>query len=388
MKKENGTSHNSRNGKNHYIGGLTTKTERTYVMKKGYLQETVKASLLLVRLHPIKYGLLYLGCGIVGFWLAATTSEGKLFQSLPFYPVVTAVGLLTALSILWDIDIYKLRKLGLIPLITAILLHGTPQSTYAQSISPVIGDNPLEFYQNHLMIPVNTPQNLGLPTEPAGPVAVGVVVIVVGVIVYNLWEFCQRKFPKTPPPEDDPVSFGDTGEEDSYAMTATYSSYGSCSMDDLHNNIVSASSTTQAPLMVYELLGVVKVVNGYPEFRVSSLKKLPFVEPEDNLQDLAGFKADLVRHGVDFDDRAGVVRYGKNGQPARADQVPISFNFETRTVTISNGGNTHGIIIEKTEDLKEGVWKTMVKTRLPEGKEIKLVDVTVSPQTFYRIRPL
>jgi len=96
-------------------------------------------------------------------------------------------------------DIQILKKKGIIPfLIMAILTMNTP-TVRAQSIETVIGDNALEFYPTHVMLPITDP-NQGFNGEPQVlNIAVVVVVVVVAiVIIYYLVDFCQRKFPKTP----------------------------------------------------------------------------------------------------------------------------------------------------------------------------------------------
>ena len=95
----------------------------------------------------------------------------------------------------------------------------------------------------------------------------------------------------------------------------------------------------------------------------------------------------LNQYGFPLDERyTGIVHYGKNGVTASAEEVPISFDFETKTFTVSNGNPTYSVVIERSVDMVS--WTPMAKISISEGYKFKLADASQEDKAFYRIMPL
>lgn len=199
--------------------------------------------------------------------------------------------------------------------------------------------------------------------KPAGGVAVGVVVVVVGgVAIYLLVRFCQRVFPEPPPPPPDPPE----PEPAHFAASTTFQPLGSCYTPGL-----VPASVPRDPDVV-EIAGTL-TADG---FRVDSLRR---VESPGSMN-FDEFRTALSRHGISLDEHVtGAVYYGAEGEPVGPDQTPITLD---RAGQVTLRGATHTVLVEWSGDLR--TWEPILKTRLPEGQPVRLIDSSGSEATFYR----
>lgn len=217
--------------------------------------------------------------------------------------------------------------------------------------------------------------------QPAGAVVAGVVVVVIGgVAVVYVVKFCQKHFPKT---TNAPISISlDGPEPDAYAGAWSYMSLGSC---DLPGTDLTATAAFQpgAPesLRRVELTGVMESSPEGSRFRLHTLQSAPSL-PGDTT-DFASWNEGLRAHGIRWPDYVGQPVFGRGGQPAGADAVPIHFDALNRTVTIGSGA-VHSATLERSVDLHH--WEPVVTLLLPAGQSVRFSDLSASPSLFYRVR--
>lgn len=73
--------------------------------------------------------------------------------------------------------------------------------------------------------------------------------------------------------------------------------------------------------------------------------------------------------------------YERNLQPCSAEQVPISFDFATRTATIGRGGVL--VTVERSANLRE--WETVLRIEVEAGGLPLLVSDASEAQQFFRV---
>lgn len=74
--------------------------------------------------------------------------------------------------------------------------------------------------------------------------------------------------------------------------------------------------------------------------------------------------------------------WARNRHPVPAENVPITFDFETRTATIGAGGVL--VTVERSADLRQ--WSTLLKVNVEEGSDpLSVEDATDTGAQFYRV---
>lgn len=74
--------------------------------------------------------------------------------------------------------------------------------------------------------------------------------------------------------------------------------------------------------------------------------------------------------------------WARNRHPVPAENVPITFDFNTRTATIGSGGVL--VTVERSADLHQ--WSTLLKVNVEEGSEpLSVEDATDTGAQFYRV---
>lgn len=213
--------------------------------------------------------------------------------------------------------------------------------------------------------------------QPAGPVVAGAVVVVVGgvAIVYFV-KFCQKHFPKTT--NATPSLSLDGDESDTYAAAWSYMSLGSCYLPG--TRLAVADGTVQTPQRV-ELSGIMEDAPDGPRFRLNSIQSAP-TRPGET-QDFSSWNEGLRSHGIHWPESVGRVVYGRNGLPATADAVPVSFDTDARTITIGRGV-TRPVTLERSADLQQ--WDPVATVNVAPGQAIRFVDLSATEHLFYRLR--
>lgn len=209
--------------------------------------------------------------------------------------------------------------------------------------------------------------------QPAAYVAAGVVVVTVGTVaVFMIYRFCQRHFEPPPPPPPEPEAEAEAEPEpeaEGAAAAATFQNMGSCL------ELVPASISITPEPTVLELTG--QIVGD--DFRLTSLRK---VESAGSV-DFDELNTALSRHGIQLDDHyTGLPHYGRNGEPARPEDVPVRVDMAKRAIVLRGGGST--MYVERSIDLE--TWEPVLSAQVPDGQRIRLLDTITSDRMFYRIR--
>jgi len=94
----------------------------------------------------------------------------------------------------------------------------------------------------------------------------------------------------------------------------------------------------------------------------------------------AAWEADLAAWGLSMNEHGSGESFSRNGVPIAAEASPIRFHQDPPSVEL-DGGSAR-IIIEKSYDLNE--WAPVFTTSVPEGRELRFQDATLTSQLFYR----
>lgn len=74
-------------------------------------------------------------------------------------------------------------------------------------------------------------------------------------------------------------------------------------------------------------------------------------------------------------------QYSRNGHPVDQELTPVSFNHETRTATVGNGGVT--VTVYRSVDLNS--WETLLTLNVEVGARLEVADATDGGAAFYRV---
>lgn len=100
------------------------------------------------------------------------------------------------------------------------------------------------------------------------------------------------------------------------------------------------------------------------------------------VQSWESFQEELARHGLAATTgHTNFSSFERNLQPCSAEQVPIAFNFATRTATIGRGGVL--VAVERSANLRE--WETVLRVEVEPGGLPLLVEDTSEGACFYRV---
>lgn len=208
----------------------------------------------------------------------------------------------------------------------------------------------------------------------AGQVIAGVVVVVVGAVVYiYLSRTCQRVFNRPPPRNTNAEPFHALSSlSDDYAASWAYYPYGSCE---------PVGSMSELPTTAMLLTGSFVQTTSGLEVRLDGQKIV-----QEDLVDGPTFQRLLQAHGVPAGGGVGDRFYGRNGRPATAEEVPIYFWEEDgqHNVSCVAGGDPVPVAIERSPDLTR--WEALTSVTVSAGQRIALHDTTTATQMFYRFR--
>lgn len=213
--------------------------------------------------------------------------------------------------------------------------------------------------------------------EPAGGGVIIVVLVIVvgGIIIFRMARFCQRAFPRTPPPNTNaPPSLALNALPNNCALTTSCSALGSC-------YVPSSALAVESPQTIVEVSGVVaERPEGGFMFQIEGVKQLA---TETEAVDMMEFAQEMVPWGVRLGS-AGETFYGLNGQPSTADQVPLSVTLNGAVTAVTGNGGQATFAFERSEDLVH--WEPMLTMILSAGQKLKFADATSGQQMFYRGR--
>ncbi len=265
---------------------------------------------------------------------------------------------LTGILATWDGTRPYLTALDLIP--WAILLIVVCWSMAVNKLMTLI-----------LLLCLLCPQETKAAEKPEGAgIIVGVVVVVVaGVVIIKVVNFCQNHFPRVDPPATNaPPSLE---EGDYYAASMTYEAIGNCYQP--------------ASLLAVEQLPT--VIEFSVDFEGEALKMegtRKAVEPSVTLED---FVSELAPWGIRLGG-GGEGFYALNGRACTAQDIPVSFGLRNGlpSVTVDQGSFVRDVVVERSIDLVN--WETMLTMRISAEQRIRFSDASTGRQKFYRCRPL
>lgn len=220
----------------------------------------------------------------------------------------------------------------------------------------------------------------GIEQNSLGYVVGGVLIIGGLIIGYKVVRFCQRKFPKNPPPPTNQPPdeiIGAIGTDDNnYGAGWTYTAMGSC-----YSPAPFHAASEPVPLYLFKITGRITELDTGPELRIISLVQTN----EADLLSPTEWQASLTAWGLTLTGRPGESSYSKNGVPV-TDPAGFPFvlnNDATHTVSIGNYP-VYTVVYEKSVDLVE--WLPIVAMHVSPGYDIKFEDISGSEQMFYRMR--
>lgn len=230
------------------------------------------------------------------------------------------------------------------------------------------------------------PDNGGTGGAGCAVVVVGVVVIVVGgVAYYKLVKFCQKKFPKTPPPKPKPTNtppaqlsfnLSQAPAESTDAAAINFAEIGSCAPDwceggDGGSGLAVDNTTTFCLTLHVDQTGTIiplelATMRGTPE-------TMTWTE----------FAAQTAELGVTLTGHAGDFSFARDGQPVVPWESPIRWDAHRQVVKIERGSQPYYTVrIERSPDLRN--WIPVLNTEVEIGSTIQIHDTNPTGQQFYR----
>lgn len=208
------------------------------------------------------------------------------------------------------------------------------------------------------------------PGAVVGRAVAAAVIVGGGWVVYKLVNFCKRKFPRgqtNSPPEEFRIA-GEKGEPGEYGALFNYDLPGSCELQ-AERGIIGSQPLRPAPTVFTMRIVAESLTN------VAVTMKADV--GEQFVQDVTGFQGELSGHGFDV---FATSSYERNRHPCDAEQVPIKFNPDTRTVTLGSGGII--ITVERSDDLRR--WEPLLIINAPWGTRLLVPDAS-DGMAFYRV---
>lgn len=94
------------------------------------------------------------------------------------------------------------------------------------------------------------------------------------------------------------------------------------------------------------------------------------------------FTEEAESHGLAVTAGPNLCSYERDRQPASADDVPIAFDFTTRTVTLGKGGTL--VTVHRSADLQH--WEPLMRFNLEPGTEPLRIEEASTGMRFYRVK--
>jgi hypothetical protein len=224
-----------------------------------------------------------------------------------------------------------------------------------------------------------------------GWVAAGCVVVGVGAVV-TIWviPFCKKHFGTTEAKKDGEGedqfvgNFLATSEEDEMAALDCIHYKNNCGGEE-SSSLLGLNTQEPSESQGVEIVATLTDRAGQPHIETQLYRKKPEVP-----MSFVEFQAHLMsRHGLLMNGGTGSQSsYGRNRQPATAEQVPITFTRDQSSSfsgVIIGDGPGHTLALERTENFVD--WSTVTKlTTAINGKQISFMDMSNKPHAFYRVR--
>lgn len=223
------------------------------------------------------------------------------------------------------------------------------------------------------------------PECSAGAAVVVVVIVVVwGIIIYKLAKFCQKHFPKNPPPPSKPTNtipsslsyFG----SDAYVSAYNLDYLGSCWEDDPCNDMAipdgqdeNDSVTTYLTISVNQNNEGKVVLSGIVEAKKGT----------NYVQSWAEFQAECLEQNVILTGEPGTSYHSYGGDSIAQEDSPVLYDAERKVIKVGIGSPVYyGVVVQRSKDMRN--WVDLLKTEVEIGRTIQIQDTTPTGQEFYR----
>jgi len=215
------------------------------------------------------------------------------------------------------------------------------------------------------------------PPVEAGAVGVGVVVLIVGGVIFvGLYKLCSKVYPKTPEKkEGEDKLLGAPAPAEEAAQYQYLTGSGCYTPQDIA--AIESNGSDMNPFTTK----ISATMDALGELKLTGVRQ---VKGEDLLVSYEVFESQMAAHGLSF-TRYGNQKasYGKNGVPSTEDQVPIAFSRTDNSVTVGRA-ETFRAVIERSSDLV--TWYPVVTVSLSSGQTMEVTDLALPDQMFYRAK--
>lgn len=274
------------------------------------------------RLHKIKFALLVICAIACGFALCSNLTLGFVFLAL-LYGV-------------WAV-IYTLDTNNFLSLLIAAGLLSAP-ATRAQKF------------------------------EPAAPLVIGGIVVIVaaglGFVGCKAVKRCNKIAKGREHQLTNESPFRVAGEAGEYGAFFAWSEPGYCAAERL---------VPVAPTVFTLTISVQSASNATVTCTAST--------GHEFVQSWESFTEELAGHGLAVTAGLNHSSYERNRHPVHAEQVPIAFNFATRTATVGRGDVL--VTVERSTDLRE--WNALCALNVEAGSVPLRIEDASSGAQFYRV---
>ena len=139
---------------------------------------------------------------------------------------------------------------------------------------------------------------------------------------------------------------------------------------------------------LFEIIGQVSEGEAGPIAEIVSAR----IFGQEELLSPLEYQAVLATHGISLTSFATepIWSYGKNGQPATAEEVPItiyppaSLGDLPLVIVSQNVYDLHPLFLEKSTNLVD--WAPISKNFVPAGMKMVFSDISTSERAFYRLK--
>lgn len=321
--------------------------------------------------HPLVWGMCAMSVGLLGSLLGQSLDENQPW--IPYVGCLFVVWVVMSVHMSRTISRKALTVVTLLSFISGLNPLGAAESPR---------DSSVKFEPNKEVGFVGIPLQLeprAFPFVEEIPYLVGGLVIVggTGTVIY-LYRLCKRVFntnaPAAPPNPSPDVANG--GDENTYAMSVTYSGRGYC--------YEGAGGGGPEDLPLKPILTQVELVTEDTiwgtEVYIVGVRRVPESGCSNNPEDYLRFASSL---GLNFQPDVAGQSFGVNGEPATSNRVPMSFDQRTKTFSLW-GGCEVNFTLQRSSDFTQ--WVDLVTFTSPGGHQISIEDETEGRQVFYRMK--
>lgn len=206
----------------------------------------------------------------------------------------------------------------------------------------------------------------------AGPVLGGVVIVAGGAAAYLLWKFCQKHFPKTPPPTPPPPPLTNAPPVPTNSLPNTVGPTYALGVDIDIGSCPQNDQESTEPAVTSHITATVG-----PDGSLTSEINYGPAQSFSALQDQA------AAYGLDITGHQQPPAMTINGQSGSSDTV--TWLPDSRTVRVQREGETlYRVELEVSQDLH--AWQPLARVDCAAGFAVTFSDTQLGSPWFYRVR--